>query len=112
MRHDLIASARRIRAELKASENDYDLALANNARLIATMLDARRERGLPASIGREALGRAVEAIAHAAKARESLLSAHDELAQLNLRELAMGDVLECPEDWARLSVVPTESRAA
>lgn len=115
MRHPLIASARRIAGELKASENDSDAALAGNARLVASLLDARREGGLPARTGRAALGRAVEAIAHAAKAREMLLDAHDELAQLDLRELAAGDLSECPEDWftsAQLTVVESDSRAA
>lgn len=114
MRHQLIASARRIAGELRTSENDCDAALANNARLVASLLDARRAAGLPARTGREALGRAVEAIAHAAKAREMLLDAHEELAQLDVRELAAGDLSECPEDWlaAPLGLVESDSRAA
>lgn len=114
MRHDLITSARRIAGELKTSENDCDAALANHARLVATMLDARRAGGLPARTGREALGRLVDAVAHAAKAREMLLDAHHELAQLNIRELAAGDLSECPEKWVsgQLTVVDSESRAA
>jgi hypothetical protein len=99
MRQELIASARKIAGELKTSENDSDAALATNARLVATMLDARVAAGLPARIGREALGRAVDAIAHAAKAREMLLDAHQELAQLDIRELAAGDLSECPGTW-------------
>lgn len=115
MANPLIASARRIAGELKASENGCDSALAGNARLVASLLDARRDAGLPARTGRKILGRAVEAIAHAAKAREMLLDAHDELAQLDLRELAAGDLSECPEDWvasAKLTVVESDSRAA
>jgi len=115
MRRELIASARQIAGELKASENDCDVALATNARLVATMLDARRAAGLPARTGRAALGRAVEAISHAAKARDMLLDAHQELARLDLRELAAGDMSECPEDWvraARLTLVDGDTRAA
>lgn len=115
MRHELLASARRIAGELRTSENDCDLALANNARLVATLLDARREAGLPAGTAREAVGRAVEAISYSAKARDMLLDAHRELAQLNLRELAAGDLSECPESWrlsGSLTVVDGESRAA
>lgn len=113
MRNDLFNSARRIAGELKASEDDCDAALANHARLFATMLDARRAGGLPARTGREALGRVVDAVAHAAKAREMLLDAHHELAQLNIRELAAGDLSECPDNWAstQLTVVG-EGRAA
>jgi len=115
MRHPLIASARRIAGELKASETDCDAALATNARLVASLLEARRDAGLPVRTGRAALGRAVEAIAHAAKAREMLLDAHEELAQLDMRELAAGDLSECPEDWfasAKLSVVESDTRVA
>jgi hypothetical protein len=100
VRHQIIASARRIAGELKTTENDCDTALANNARLVATLLDARRAAGLPALTGREAFGKAVEAIGHAARARDLLIDAHRELAALNLRELATGDLSECPDDWA------------
>lgn len=115
MANPLIASARRIAGELKASENDCDAALATNARLVASLLEARRDAGLPARTGRAALGRVVEAIAHAAKAREMLLDAHEELAQLDVRELAAGDLSECPASWstmATLTVVDSDSRAA
>jgi hypothetical protein len=115
MRHELISSARKIASELKATEKDCDTALANNARLVATMLDARVAAGLPARAGREALGKAIEAITHAAKAREMLIDTHHELAQLNIRELAAGDMSECPEDWltiGRLTLVDAETQAA
>jgi hypothetical protein len=114
MRQELIASARKIAGELKTSENDSDAALATNARLVATMLDARVAAGLPARTGREALGRAVEAIAHAAKAREMLLDAHQELAQLDIRELAAGDLSECPGPWfaGELQAVGGKSQVA
>jgi hypothetical protein len=114
MRQELIASARKIAGDLKTSENDSDAALATNARLVAALLDARVAAGLPARTGREALGRAVDAIAHAAKAREMLLEAHQELAQLDIRELAAGDLSECPNPWfsGELKAVGGESEAA
>ena len=105
----ILSAARQISGEVRSSEDGFDLALANNARLVASLLDARREAGLPASVGRDALNRALEAISYGAKARESLLDMHRELAGLNLRELATGDLSECPEDWfgtVGLSVVP------
>jgi hypothetical protein len=102
MRRDLIAAARQIAGEVRASENQYDLALANNARLVAGLLEARVKAGLPAKIGGGALEQAIGAISHGAKARQMVLEAHEELARLNLRELAVGDVVECPEKWASL----------
>ncbi|MDP9413600.1 MAG: hypothetical protein M3Q08_05805 [Pseudomonadota bacterium] len=114
MRNHIIAAARQIRGDVRTTENDYDVALANNARLIAALLDARVKAGLPARTGREAVEHAIEAITHAAKARQLMLQAHEELARLNLRELAVGDLTECPEDWGfgGLTVVASEPQSA
>jgi hypothetical protein len=52
---------------------------------------------------------------HTARARELLLDAHEELAQLNVRELAAGDLSECPDDWraaGTLTIVGGEAQAA
>jgi len=106
----LIATAREIRDEVRSSEEGFDIALANSARLVAKLLDARRETGVPAKVGRSAVNRALEAVALGAKARETLLDMHEELAHLNLRELATGDVGECPE--LGLTVVPGNGREA
>ena len=110
MPREVIASARQLAGELRNSENDHDAALASSARLLASLLDARREAGLPARTGRKALERGFEALSYGVKAREMLLGMHEELASLDLRELATGDLSECPEDWAmgKLSVVPTD----
>ena len=115
MRHHILPAARQIRTEIRTSEDGFDLALANNARLVASLLDARRETGVPARVGRAALNHALEAMSLAAKARESLIQAHEELAILNLRELASGDVLECPEEWTKAqlrAVSDTERKVA
>lgn len=97
MSRSIIVSARQIASELKFAENDCDAALARNARLVAAMLDARVAAGLPARTGHKAVGRAVEAISCTAKARECLIDAHAELARLDMRELATGDLSECPD---------------
>ena len=97
MSRQIVTAARQIRSEVRSSEDGLDLALAQNARLVARLLDARREAGVPANTGRDALARGLDAIAHAAKAREALLEMHSELAKLSLRELATGDLSECPE---------------
>ena len=99
MRTEILAAARQIRGTVRTSEDGYDVALANNARLVAALLEARVNAGLPAKTGRDALENALEAITLGAKARERLLETHDQLAKLNLRELAVGDVFECPEEF-------------
>jgi hypothetical protein len=111
MSREILPAARQIRGEVRSLEDGFDLALASNARLVASLLDARRETGVPVHVGRAALNHALEAISHGAKARESLLQAHGELASLSLRELATGDLSECPDEWVKgqLSVVPAAS---
>ena len=108
----LIAVAREIRDDVRSSEDGFDLALASSAKLVAKLLDARREAGVPARIGRSAVNRALEAVAYGAKARETLLDMHEELAQLNLRELATGDLSDCPPLEGQLSVVGASDRKA
>jgi hypothetical protein len=112
MRHELLNSARRIAGELRTSEDEYDVAMATNARLVASLLDARREAGLPAATGSDALDHALQAIACAAEARGKLIAAHDALAKLDLRELATGDLSECPPKTASLTLVAEPGRDA
>lgn len=114
MRREIMAAARQIAAQVKSSEDEHDLALAANARLLASLLDARRTAGLPAKTARAALERLTESISHGVKARELLLDTHEELARLDLRELAVGDVFECPETGLAggLRIVASETQAA
>jgi hypothetical protein len=105
----LIAAAREIRDDVRSSEDDFDLALASSAKLVARLLDARREAGLPARTGRSAVNRALEAIAYGAKARETLLQMHDELSQLNLKELATGDLSDCPKEYFEIGLTVVQS---
>jgi hypothetical protein len=110
MRREIFATARQIAGDVRTSENDFDVAIAGNARLIARLLDARRESGLPARTGRAAVDRALQAMSHAAEARTSLLEMHAELARLDVRELAVGDLVECPEEFkGQLRVVPSQA---
>ena len=98
MSRTIIAAAREIRAEIRSQEDNIDATLAGQARLVGALLDARRAANVPARVGADVLDRAFEAIDHGRKLRESMLAMHKELAQMNLRELAAGDVSECPPD--------------
>lgn len=108
MSKPIIATARQVAAELRTQENAIDAAIAGQARLIGTLLDARLGAGVPATFGSEALERAFEAIDHGRALRGAVLSMHRELAQVNIREVAVGDVSECPELLAapKLAAVP------
>ena len=106
MSREIIAKARQIRAEIRSQEDTLDAALAGQARLLGTLLEVRRAANVPARTGAVALDRAFDAITQGRAMRENMLAIHKELAQLDLRELAIGDVSECPDEpSAQLSLV-------
>ena len=110
----IIAAARQLRDEIRSQEDTIDAALAGQARLVSALLEARRAANVSARTGENALERAFEAIEHGRELRKSVLAMHKELAQLNVRELAVGDVFECPPAGAlpELRVVASQSEAA
>ena len=113
MSHTIIAAARQLQAEIRRQEDNLDLTIAGQARLLGALLDARRTANVPARVGTAALDKAFEAIGHGRMLRESMLAMHQELAALNLRELAVGDVSDCPtEGFGGLTVVASSSRHA
>lgn len=107
MSKPIIAVARELAREVRTQEDNLDIALAGQARLLGALLDARRSAGISARIGSTAVDRAFDAVALTREVRNSMLAVHQELAQMNLRELAMGDEGECPKEPEGLSVVPT-----
>ncbi|SMF61061.1 hypothetical protein [Allosphingosinicella indica] len=113
MSNAIIASARRIAEEIKSTEGLSDAALAAKARLTAELLESRVAAGVPARTGRDAVGKLIEAIACSARARELVIDAHEGLAGLDLRELAAGDLSECPDSWKILGPrLASDSEAA
>ena len=111
----IIAAARQLRDEIRSQEDNIDAALAGQARLVSALLEARRAANVSARTGESALERAFEAIEHGRELRKSVLAMHRELAQMNLREMAFGDVSECPpaEGYGGLSIVASsDSKAA
>lgn len=98
MSKSIIAAARELKAEVRAQEDQLDIALAGQARLISSLLDARRAAGVSARFGGGILDRAFDAINHGRELRSSMLAMHSELARMNLREIAVGDVEECPDE--------------
>ncbi|HEY0114578.1 MAG TPA: hypothetical protein VGB54_02545 [Allosphingosinicella sp.] len=110
--HTVIAAAREIAGEIRSVEDQMDRALAGKARLIATMLDKRLEAGLPARTGRNVLSHGLEAFSLARQAREEMLTMHEQLASLDLRELAVGDVLDSPKFTEQLRLVESNGAQA
>lgn len=112
MSANFMTTARELASEVRASEQDLDRVLARKAHLVARLLESRCDHGIPALKARVAVEKAFEALAHGAQARGSLLDMHADLASLNVRELAVGDLSECPEPWGKAELTVVASQAA
>jgi hypothetical protein len=109
----IIADARLIRDELRKWEDQSDSALASNATVLASLLSARVANKLPAAVGRQPINLVLDAMAIGATAREKILETHALLGAMNLRELATGDFLDCPqEQFGQLRLVETSHKSA
>lgn len=113
MRRDIGAAALQIRNDVHMAEAAFDRTVADNARLVATMLDAKLATGAATTTGDAAVDAVFEAIEHVRTGRRRLLEAHERLADIG-RERAVGDVAESPEPWGRgvLTIVGGDSRRA
>ncbi len=77
--------AQRIANQLASTENAVDAAMKETSQLLAGMLDARQELKVSAVFGDEAARKVTDAIAALSVARQSVIDAHNELAELKLR---------------------------
>ena len=71
--------------ELHAAEAAIDAAILQATALTARMVEARRELGLAATVGQDALTRTVASVSQLTAARGELVGAHAELDALRLR---------------------------
>jgi hypothetical protein len=96
--------ADQIAASLFEAEAAIDAALAKTAQLAGVMPGLRREAGLSALIGQDAVERASEAIAALALARRAIVETHKELSvaqrQVGLGAVMFGDPGDKPPDAA------------
>ncbi len=77
--------AQRLANQLASTENAVDSAMKETSQLLNGMLDARQELKLSAVFGDEAARKVTDAIAALAVARQSIIDAHNEMAELKLR---------------------------
>jgi hypothetical protein len=77
--------AQRLANQLASTENAVDAAIKETSLLLNGMLDARQELNLSAVFGDEAARKVADAIAALAAARQSVVDAHNEMAELKLR---------------------------
>lgn len=77
-----VTAAARIRSDLSVLEATLDRALGEAARLTQTMIDARRDSGVPVHTGQVALMRLQRAQSQLVAASNDTFRVHDELAKL------------------------------
>jgi hypothetical protein len=73
--------AKGVATQLWVTEAAIDTALAEASKLMGSMVDARREMGLAASVGNDAFAKVAEASAALAAARTAAVEAHASLAR-------------------------------
>jgi hypothetical protein len=115
MRNQRIKAARDVATRLFAFEDAIDHALACGGDLAAALPAARKEAGLSATVGQDAIDSVVAAIGKIARARREIVSGHFHLdttkTQIGLRETAFGDSVKITQADSGLTVVP-DTRAA
>lgn len=89
MDRTLVASA--VAENLFATETAVEEALGRAVLLMRRMMDARRELGLPATVGDPALRRVTAAVNALGEAQKEIVRTHGELESLR-SEMGLGDI--------------------
>lgn len=82
---DKVFVAKRIQSKLVGTEHSVDAALIEATELVAELLRARKELGLGANVGDAALVKMTAAVSALSEARTSMVAAHKELNEVQLR---------------------------
>jgi hypothetical protein len=101
--------AQKVANELFATEAAIDDAIAHTSKLVGELMTARREMGLSAVVGGEAVSKATEAMTALAAARSAVVLAHNELAETKLR-VGVRTKMAGIEDKGATSSAPADLR--
>ncbi len=82
---DKVFVAKRVAAKLRTAEHAIDASLVEASDFLAEMLRARKELGLAANVGEEAIAKATAAISALSEARTAMVASHADLAEVQLR---------------------------
>ena len=82
---DKVFVAKRVATKLRSAEHAIDAALIEASELVSELLRARTEVGVAANVGDAALARLTAAVSALSDARTSMVGAHSELADVQLR---------------------------
>lgn len=94
---DKVFVAKRVAAKLRRAEHSIDAALVEASEMVAEMVRARKELGLAANVGDAAIAKATAAMAALSEARTSMVAAHADLAEVQLR-IGIRTRMDGPED--------------
>lgn len=116
MLNQRLTVARKIAEALATAEADIETAVSSTARLISAIAEGRRESGVRFGMSQGSLSALSETLEALVQARSNALDAHAALAQdridAGLRTYAVGDVGDCPDPSATLTLVNPEERTA
>ena len=82
---DKVFAAKRVATKLRGAEHSIDAALVEASEMVAELLRARKELGLAANVGDAAVAKITAAVSALSEARSSMVAAHAELAEVQLR---------------------------
>ncbi|QMW23482.1 hypothetical protein [Sandaracinobacteroides saxicola] len=105
----------KVATALFETEKAIDGALAAAATMVGIMPAARQEARLAATIGQEAIDRAIDTVTALGEARRAIIAAHDALArvqaQVGLQEVNFGALVDKPP-YPKFGLRVVETRAA
>lgn len=82
---DKMMVAQGVANRLFATETAIDAAMVEASQLMGAMLTSREELHMSASVGDEAVAKIAQALATLSTARQQVVAAHEELAEVKLR---------------------------
>ena len=82
---DKVFAAKRVATKLRGAEHSIDGAVIEASELVAELVRARKELSLAANVGDAALAKLTAALTSLSEARTSMVAAHAELAEVQLR---------------------------
>ncbi|HEV2078291.1 MAG TPA: hypothetical protein VGR19_00100 [Allosphingosinicella sp.] len=82
MFNNQILAGRQIVKQIVPSEDAIDGSIVQNAKLIISLVEARKKMGVPAAVGHDAILSATAGIAALTEARDHTIACHRQLASL------------------------------
>ncbi|HUO11160.1 MAG TPA: hypothetical protein VMU37_00235 [Caulobacteraceae bacterium] len=82
---DKVFVAKRVATKMRSAEHSVDTTMIEASELMGELLRARKELGVAANVGDAAIAKVSAALSLLAEARTSMVAAHSDLAEVQLR---------------------------